>query len=311
MISNCFRLIYLCSLFGVGLCQAQTSFEENIKPLIKNNVHSIKSYKYETGFNDSVLTPKYLFSKTIINKTKENIVFKRAYVDRKDSLHMLKEWEEHYNKRLQIILDFDKSFDAGSLLKYRYDKKGRLIEEVYTLNEKKRTIIDSTKYFYNAEGKLTNSVLKSFPYKWAKDTFIYNKGNLLKKVHTIPIDLSPSLTNEEDFETLYYYDQRNILKSRLITYHYEESFTIDSLYYDEGILIKQLITRCQTTKNCVAEFEYRFNRDGSLIGMTQYTYPNVKLAEIVKTYNSKGLLISSIFVDYVRKRRSIEEFVYQ
>lgn len=307
------RIVIICLTFcSVLMAQNKTVFEDSKQALliIKNNIQSVKTYSYQTSLQDSFKTEEVLVSTSDISKSKKGTLIKTLQFHPKKRLNIVEEYEEYYNKDLQRVWDMDKTNGYISNCAYEYNKEGLLIKEISIWSYDYSKHYDTTLYIYGEDQKLIYSEKLSNTGHWARDSFFYEGGNLIKKIHQIRIDTNPSITFEEEHIVNYFYESTSLVISNC-TFHYTDKFRIDSTFYENGEPVKNISWDCESPTFCDSRIEYVYDHNGNVTKMIADLYPEETRLEFYNLYDDRGLLISSVTINHSVGRKFFMRYIYE
>lgn len=305
-------LFLFSPLYHPVLAQNTAPFESSQKArlYINNGIRSIKTYAYQTNLKDSLKTPEVLTSVCTIKRSKKQTTVKTISFHPLQPLKIIEEYEEQYNQDMRLVKEIDKTNDYTSTCTYHYNKNGLLMDEIdiWTLNYAR--YYDTTQYFYGENGKLIYSYMRNNSGDWARDSFYYEGENLVKKVHRIPPDPDSSITMREEFITEYFYPNNTLVKSST-TFYSTQDIRTDSMFYENGKLVKEIMWDCGSSKFCGSRLEFTFDKSGNTIKMASYTYPDATLIEFNELYDDRGLPVSATTINHGADKKFFRRHVYQ
>jgi hypothetical protein len=308
-----FLTLIFCFILCSGLAAQTDALSEDSKQsilLITNGIRSVKTYTWQTNLKDSFKTDEVLNSSMEISRSKTGTVIKTLHFNPKEHLNIVEEWEEYYNKGLQRVKDVDKTNEYVSHITYEYNKTGMLTKEISIWSYDYAKHYDTTLYTYGKNKMLICLEKRSNTGHWALDSFFYEGANLIKKIHRIPIDTNPSVTIEEEYITHYFYENSLLIRSTS-TFHYTDKSRLDSMYYENGILVKRVSLDYELSGFCNSRVEYTVDLAGNVILIIADMYPGGSRFEFYNLYDDRGLLISSTTVNHSIQKKFIHKYEYK
>lgn len=177
------------------------------------------------------------------------------------------EWTEicRYDVEGNLIYRFDQSNNEEQTNEYecQYDTEGRLTEEKHTY-----------KNTYNEASEL----------RWYSTRIVccaYNaKGNL---IHRKTVEEAQSGGFDEDYESLFFYNEQNQLIREIWPMQYEKGTTL--YFYDDA---ERLVRKEISVKNATDIMEYRYDEKGLCIAIIKNSKPEIAISYTDPSHNPQG-----------------------
>ncbi|OHX63932.1 hypothetical protein [Flammeovirga pacifica] len=264
------------------------------KDLLKGRVKSMNNYCYVAVYLDGKIIKggryryPHLGSDYITKYNIDGNTEEYTYYASNDTLKGQTCCEYNINGKLVQVLDYDSEYQLFSKKIYKYDAQSNLIEESYLQGKK---LLKQIKYKYSKRGKLIEEVFKD-QFSNGKTKYVYDAKTDLK-IEEHYYNRKDSLYSKAKFT----YNDNNILLEKAV-YQYGKHYKGDVYTYDEN---ENLIKHFDFSKNSTIGYEhtntYKYNEKNQKIEK-KLVSANELRNHIIYEYDDAGNVIKEeIIVD--------------